>query len=104
VKPNHTQEEILLAYKIADDSDTQPISLVRKLFGFPLMALGFFIIISPFLTSWLFVNMVSPMFLKWQVHNAVALFGGGMVFGVGAVLALGWNVVSKWRASDNGFY
>ncbi len=68
------------------------------------MAVGALVIMSPLMTSWIFANLVSPILLQWQMHDAVALFGGGLIFGTGAVIALGWEVVRKWRASRNGFY
>jgi hypothetical protein len=93
-----------LSNDVQNGTGTPPISWARKLIGFPIMAVGALIIMSPLLTSWLFANLVSPIFLKWQMHAAVALFGGGLIFGTGAVIALGWEVVRKWRASRNGFY
>jgi hypothetical protein len=67
------------------------------------MVVGALIILSPFLTSWLFVNLVSSIFLKWQMHDAVALSGGGLTLGAGAVIALGWDVVKKTQPSQDGF-
>lgn len=65
-----------------DNGNPQPMRLSRRLIGYPVMGIGFFVMANPFIGI-------------WNLHDAIALFGGGFVLIAGSICALGWEVVRK---------
>ena len=76
-----TQEERIVSDEI-NTGKPPPISLIRRLVGYPVMGIGFFI-------------MASPFFGEWPPYDAITFVGGCIVLYAGSICAFGHEVLNK---------